>query len=168
MKRISKKPSLKQLLRRVELIVFDFDGVFTDNQVLVLEDGREAVSCNRSDGLGIGEAHRHGLQTLVISKEQNPVVTARCRKLNVDCRQGIDGKLAVLRSEAKRRGVALDAVAYMGNDINDLECMREVGLPVCVQDGFPDVKKAAMYTTRKTGGHGAVREFIDLVLGAKG
>ena len=78
---------LRERARDIELVVFDFVGVFTDNRVLVLEDGREAVFCNRSDGRGLERARAAGVKMLVLSKEQNPDVGARCRKLKLDYKQ---------------------------------------------------------------------------------
>jgi YrbI family 3-deoxy-D-manno-octulosonate 8-phosphate phosphatase len=151
------------IARRIRLIVFDFDGVFTDNRVLVLEDGTEGVVCSRADGFGLDAVRRHGIELLVLSKEQNPVVGARCRKLRLRCIQGCDGKLEKLRSEARSLGIPLDQVAYMGNDVNDIECLQIVGLPVCVADAYPAVKDMSRMVTTAPGGHGAVREFCDYI-----
>src|SRR5262245_59877827 len=154
-------------LRAVSLLVFDFDGVMTDNRVLVMQDGTEGVFCNRSDGLGIGMLRDAGLSMLVLSKEANPVVAARCRKLKLDCRQGIDDKLAELKAIIKDRGLTADHVAYVGNDLNDLPCMSHVGLPLAVADAYPAVKSAARAVTTAAGGHGAVREICDWFLAAR-
>jgi len=158
---------LRTIAAQVKLAVFDFDGVFTDNRVLVFQDGGEAVFCNRSDGLGLEMLRRSGVQVLVLSKEKNPVVSARCRKLALECRQGIDLKAAVLREEAEKRGIDLAQTAYLGNDVNDLECLRLVGLPACVADAYPEVKAVSRHCTRAPGGFGAVREFCDLLLGSQ-
>lgn len=155
---------LKEVARGIELVVFDFDGVFTDNRVLVLEDGREAVSCNRSDGLGIEIARAAGLKMLVLSKEANPVVGARCRKLKLECIQGCDDKAARLTQLVRERGLEWRQVAYLGNDINDSPCLDLVGLPACVADAYPAVKQQCLLTTDKRGGEGAVREFCDFLM----
>lgn len=150
------------LIARVRLVVFDFDGVFTDNAVWVSEEGIELVRCWRGDGLGLRELERLGLDLVILSTEENPVVTARSRKLRIACVQGCHDKLAVLRTEVEARGLTLDQVAFVGNDINDLGCLRAVGLPIIVQDAHPDVWGAARLRTRTPGGHGAVREVCDL------
>lgn len=149
--------------RRVRLAVFDFDGVLTDNRVLVLQDGTEAVWCSRADGLGLAALARIGVATLVLSTETNPVVGVRCDKLGVRCIQGCDRKADALRAEADRLGVPLANVAYLGNDVNDLECLRIVGFPACVRDAHPAVQRAASWIARRRGGEGAVREFCDYV-----
>lgn len=143
------------------MVVFDFDGVFTDNRVLVLEDGTEGVMCSRADGLGLDKLRKYDLDMLVLSKEQNPVVAARCKKLRLPCIQGCDEKADRLRQEFDERGYSHHEVAYIGNDINDVECMEVVALPISVADGYPEVKKIAAWIGTVPGGHGAVREVCD-------
>ena len=153
---------LKALIRSVQLVVFDFDGVFTDNRVYLLEDGREAVVCNRGDGIGLRKLDRLGIDSLVISSESNPVVSLRCKKLNIRCFQGVEDKLNALNDVARRREIPLFRVAFVGNDINDLDCLKAVGLPIVVQDSHADVLSYARYRTFKAGGYGAVREVCDV------
>lgn len=152
---------LEKIVRGLRLAVFDFDGVFTDNRVLVLEDGTEGVMCSRADGLGLDKLRKFDLDLLVLSKEQNPVVAARCKKLHLPCIQGCDEKANRLRQEFIERGISHQEVAYIGNDINDVECMELVALPISVADGYPEVKKIAAWTGTVPGGQGAVREVCD-------
>lgn len=154
-------------LRTVRMLVLDFDGVMTDNRVLVFEDGREAVLCNRSDGLGLERVRAAGLPLAVISKEKNPVVAARCRKLKIACEQGIDDKLAVLQRMAAEQGIDLADVAFIGNDINDLPCLTAVGIAIAPADAYPEVLRIADIITATHGGFGAVREICDLILAAR-
>lgn len=161
------RPRLAPLLADLGLVVFDFDGVMTDNRVLVMQDGTEGVLCNRSDGLGLGMLKEARVPVLVLSKEKNPVVAARCRKLGLECIQGIDDKLAILRELLGARGISAARTAYVGNDLNDLACMGHVGLPIAVGDAYPEVLDAACYVTRAPGGHGAVREVCDLILDSR-
>lgn len=153
---------------RVRLLILDFDGVLTDNRVLVNEEGLEAVFCHRGDGLGLEMLRDAGLEALVLSKERNLVVAARCRKLGLACHQGQDEKLTTLKGLCSERSLSKEQVAYVGNDVNDLECMSWVGLAVAVADAEPVVVKAADFVTRKRGGLGAVREVCDLLLEALG
>jgi YrbI family 3-deoxy-D-manno-octulosonate 8-phosphate phosphatase len=154
---------VRQLAKDLQLIIFDFDGVFTDNRVLVLEDGTEGVFCTRADGFGLEAVRKLGVHLLVLSKEKNSVVGERCKKLNIPCIQACDHKETVLRSEVAKMGILLENVAYMGNDINDLECLKIVGLPVCVADAYPEVRAVSFFITAAKGGQGAVREFCDTV-----
>jgi YrbI family 3-deoxy-D-manno-octulosonate 8-phosphate phosphatase len=151
-------------LRRVRLLVLDFDGVMTDNRVLVTEEGKEAVWCNRADGMGIDLIGKKGLPVIVLSREENPVVAERCRKLKIPSFQGIDNKLGFLIAHCQELGLPLHSVAYVGNDINDVECMEAVGLPVAVADAHPAVQKAARIVLSAPGGRGAVRELCNLLL----
>ena len=112
----------------------DFDGVFTDNRALVFEDGREAVFVSRGDGMGISLLRRVDFPMIVISTERNPVVSVRCKKLQIECVQGVDDKLPVLRDWVSKIGVELGETAYVGNDINDVECMETVGVGIAVAD----------------------------------
>jgi len=153
---------LKDLLAKIRLVAFDFDGVFTDNMVYVLENGTEAVRCFRSDGLGLQKLEQLGIETVIISTEANPVVSARAHKLKIRCVQDCRDKRAALESIAKESGISLAEVAFVGNDINDLPCLTCVALPIVVQDAHQDVVPTALYQTKNPGGHGAVREVCDL------
>lgn len=155
---------LASLIREIRLVVFDFDGVFTDNTVLVFTDGREAVQCWRSDGLGLRQLQRCDIEAFVLSTETNEVVGARCRKLRLPFLQGCDDKPASLRDIVRERGLQLRQVAYVGNDINDLECLTMVGLPIIVSDAHPSVRRAARWRTKRPGGRGAVREVCDMIV----
>ena len=116
-------------LRAIGLVVFDFDGVFTDNRVWVNETGEESVACWRGDGIGLRRLDEVGVPYVIVSTEPNPVVAHRAEKLRARCVHDVADKLAVLREEAVRAGVGLDAVAYVGNDVNDASCLEAVGLP---------------------------------------
>jgi 3-deoxy-D-manno-octulosonate 8-phosphate phosphatase (KDO 8-P phosphatase) len=154
--------SLVETIHRIRLVAFDFDGVFTDNTVWVAEDGHEWVRCWRGDGIGLRKLERAGIGTVIISTETNPVVSARSRKLQLRCIQGCADKRAALQSLIEEMGLAMDQVAFMGNDINDLPCLKVVGLPIVVQDAHAEVLPYAHYRTRTPGGYGAVREICDL------
>ena len=154
---------LQALLERVRLAVFDFDGVFTDNRVWVNERGDEALAFSRSDGLGLRRLEEVGVRPLIVSMEQNPIVSARAAKLRVDCVQGAEDKLAVLHERTGELGVALDETAYLGNDINDAGCLRAVGVPVVPADAWPEVMPLARWVLSRRGGTGCVREFCDAV-----
>lgn len=156
------------LLAGVQFVVFDFDGVFTDNRVLVGEDGREAVFCSRADGLGLETLTRTGLPSMILSTERNGIVKARADKLKLECIHGCRDKWAELQRILSSRGIPASAVAFVGNDINDRECLRHVGVPICVADAHPDVKPLAKLITRQPGGHGAVREICDLLVQMRG
>ena len=154
---------LGPLLERLRLAVFDFDGVFTDNRVWVNEQGDETLAFSRSDGLGLRRLEEVGVCPLIVSMEESPIVTARAGKLKVDCVQGVEDKLAVLRERTGELGVALEDTAFVGNDINDAECLRAVGVPVVPADAWPEVMPLARWVLTRAGGTGCVREFCDAV-----
>jgi len=158
---------LEPLLERVRLAIFDFDGVFTDNRVYVNERGEEALAFSRSDGLGLRRLDEVGVQYLIVSMEQNPIVGARAQKLRAECVQGVDDKLAVVRERAATVGVSLEQAAYVGNDVNDADCLRAVGLPVVPADAWPEVMPLARWVLSRAGGAGCVREFCDAVWAAQ-
>ena len=158
---------LEPLLERVRFAIFDFDGVFTDNRVWVNERGEESLAFSRSDGLGLRRLDQVGVQYLIVSMEQNPIVSARAQKLQVDCVQGVDDKLSVVRERADAAGVSLEETAYVGNDINDADCLRAVGLAVVPADAWPEVTPLAKWVLSRPGGAGCVREFCDAVWEAK-
>ena len=160
--------AIKDRVAAIKLLVLDFDGVMTDNSVLVREDGQESVTCNRSDGLGIGMLRDAGMLIFVLSAEENPVVLARCRKLKIECAHGHKVKLPVLEKLLADKGVKASETAYMGNDVNDVACLRHVGLAIVVTDAHEAVKPFAHAITTKAGGKGAVREVADWFLEARG
>ena len=151
----------------IRLVVLDFDGVLTDNRVWVSEDGRESVACDRSDGMGLSLLRREGTEAIVLSTETNPVVAERCRKLGLAYQQGLQDKTVALYILVAERDIDLSQVVYVGNDINDLGCMRLVGCAVAVADAHPNVAAEADLVLSKPGGHGAVRELCDLILNRK-
>ena len=157
-----KSHGIDEIICRIRLIAFDFDGVFTDNMVFVFQDGTEAVRCFRGDGLGLQKLKKLGIETVIISTESNPVVSARARKLKIRCIQNCQDKRAVLEDIVQEKNITLGEVAFVGNDINDLPCLECVALPIVVQDAYQNVVPAALYQTNRPGGHGAVREICDL------
>ena len=148
----------------LEMVLMDFDGVLTDNRVIVSQTGEESVRCDRSDGWGIARLRDAGVLMAVVSTEANPVVQARCEKLQLACHQDVSDKRAFVEGLLKDEGIAPSAVAYVGNDVNDLEVMDLVGLAVAPCDSHPDVLAAADLVLARPGGKGAVREFCDHVL----
>ena len=155
------------LARQVNLIVFDFDGVLTDNRVIVLEDGREAVFCNRADGLAFDILRNARLPVLIMTTEHNQLAAARARKLRVPILRAVADKGEAIDAICRERGVDPAHVMFVGNDINDLPAMSRVGHPVAVADAYPAVKEAATIVLKTRGGDGVAREVANLVLASK-
>jgi YrbI family 3-deoxy-D-manno-octulosonate 8-phosphate phosphatase len=154
-------------LKNIKLVVFDFDGVFTNNLVYTDEDGKESVACNRSDGLGLTMLREIHIDMVIISTETNRVVRQRAKKLQIECYHGVENKLNCLRKIAEEKGINMQQIAFLGNDINDLECLQHVGVSAVVADAYPEAKKASKICLTKKGGEGAVREFCEMVYKSK-
>jgi 3-deoxy-D-manno-octulosonate 8-phosphate phosphatase (KDO 8-P phosphatase) len=154
---------IKDIILQLRLIVFDFDGVFTDNKVYVDEEGLESVRCSRSDGIGLRKLETVDLDLLILSSEENAVVSSRSNKLKIPCYSGCSDKIKVLERIVLEKNIDLKQVAYLGNDINDTECLKRVGLPIVVADAHSDVVSLAQWQTSKPGGCGAVREVCDAI-----
>lgn len=164
------KPVSWPALCKIHTIVFDFDGVFTDNKVYVAADGTELVRCDRGDGLGIDmlrAAQQRGLlraEVFVVSKERNPVTEARVRKLGLACHQACDDKLALIEKQLTAAQRAFDGLIYVGNDLNDLPVIRHAGFSVAPADAHERVRLAVSAVLSQTGGNGFVRAFIERLL----
>ena len=159
----NKIPS-RQTLSQIKAVVFDFDGVFTDNRVIVRQTGEEFVVCDRGDGMGTNLLAAAGIKMLILSKEKNAVVTSRGKKLNIEVIQGCDDKLPELIKWLQKNNVDAKQAAYIGNDINDLECLSHVEVAVIPADAHPSVVKTATWILQHNGGRGAIREFADVLL----
>ena len=163
MTNMNKIPS-NQTLSQIKAVVFDFDGVFTDNRVIVSTTGEEFVVCDRGDGMGTNLLAAAGIKMLILSKEKNAVVTSRGKKLNIEVIQGCDDKLPELIKWLQKNNVDAKQAAYIGNDINDLECLSHVEVAVIPADAHPSVIKTATWILQHNGGRGAIREFADVLL----
>jgi len=150
-------------IKGIQLIVYDFDGVLTDNKVLVFQDGKEAVLCNRADGLAIQKIKELGISQIILSTEANPVVKARAKKLKLPVIHNLKDKKLVLLQYCDKHNYDLKNVLYVGNDINDLEAMRVVGYPVAPLDASSRVKKIAKIVTKTKGGQGVIKELFDTI-----
>lgn len=163
---------LKKKLENIKLIALDFDGTLTVGAyVIVNQEGVESVVCSRRDSLGIDKIKKAGIEVVVISKETNPVVEARCKKMKIKCWQAIntgDDKLKILQAHAAEQGLDVSEVCYGGDDVNDIACLEWAGFGFTVADGHRTCKEKASYTTEAKGGEGAVREVCELILEAQG
>lgn len=157
------KPT-REALSAIKAIVFDFDGVFTDNKVIVSQDGSEFVVCDRGDGMGITLLKEIGIRMMILSKERNLVVSARGTKLGIEVIQGCDDKLPALNSWLEQNALDKKSCAYIGNDINDKECLLAVGLAVIPHDAHHSVRKIGAWRLKSDGGRGAIRELADGIL----
>jgi len=150
-------------LRRVKVIFSDFDGVWTDNTVFVDDSGRESVRFSKDDSLGLSVfREQHNIPVVVVSKERNPVVTVRCNKLCLPVLQAIDDKPSAIVSRLAEMDMDWDDVCYVGNDINDIPCMKLAALSVCPSDAAPEVLPVVDIVLSRPGGGGAIRELFEI------
>lgn len=149
---------------KIDLIVYDFDGVMTDNRVIVFQDGTEAVIVNRADGLGVERFRSLGIPQLILSTETNPVVRTRAAKLRIEVIASCKDKKSALENYCIQNGYHLTRVLYIGNDLNDLEVMKIIGLPVAPADAHSKIKKVAKLITEARGGEGVVKEMSDCLM----
>ncbi|WHZ20906.1 MAG: 3-deoxy-D-manno-octulosonate 8-phosphate phosphatase [Nitrospira sp.] len=160
--------SVQGILRRIRLFATDVDGVLTDAGMYYSESGDEWKKFNTRDGMGIKLLQKAGILTAVITQESTKIVMRRAQKLAIpEVHQGVFDKLALLKELIMRHGLTMEQVAYIGDDVNDIETLGVVGFSAAPADGMPLVLKTVRYTCKKKGGEGAVREVADLILAAQ-
>ncbi len=162
-------------LNLIHTIVFDFDGIFTNNKVLIHESGSEAVVCDRSDGLALDilrayqKAYRLDFNFFILSKESNPVVQARAKKLKLQCKNAVSNKLQYLEKYFLENLPQLenpfDGLIYLGNGLNDLPAMRKAAFSIAPSDSHPLVLKIANIVLPQKGGEGFISAFIERLIG---
>ena len=157
--------SRRQFPAHPKFLVMDFDGVFTDDTVITDQDGRESVICSRSDGMGLDMLRQQGkVQAMILSREENPVVSARARKLKIEVYQGVQDKAQAIQQLMNERNLTQAEVIYVGNDLNDLPVLPYVGYFACPQDAHTEVIRHADLVLSKPGGRGAIRELVEIIL----
>ena len=158
----------RKLLSQIRLFATDVDGVLTDAGMYYAESGDEWKKFNTRDGMGIKLLQRAGIITAIVTQERTKLVARRAEKLAIpELHQGVMDKLSLIREMALRHGLTLSQVAYIGDDINDLEALKAVGFSASPADGMPKVAAVVDYVCQKKGGEGAVREIVEMILEAQ-
>jgi len=157
------KKEMLNNINGVELIVYDFDGIMTNNKVIQDQSGGESIIVNRSDGLAIANIKKMGIPQIILSTEKNQVVKKRAEKLDLICIQGVKNKLNILDGYLKKNEIDKTKVIYLGNDVNDLEVMKLIGFPVAPSDAVEEIKIVAALITEAKGGDGVIRELYNLL-----
>ncbi|MEA1984936.1 MAG: HAD hydrolase family protein [Euryarchaeota archaeon] len=156
---------LKDSFARIKMLITDVDGVLTDCGMYYSEKIDELKKFNTRDGMGMQLLRECGIKVAIITKESTKIVEARARKLNVtDLFQGVDDKLAVVDDLKAKYGLDYSEIAYIGDDVNDLQVLEKVGLSVCPNDAVDDVTRICDIVLTKKGGEGAVREFYEQMM----
>lgn len=165
---VTRRRPVRDLLRNIRLFATDVDGVLTDAGMYYSESGDEWKKFNTRDGMGIKLLQRAGLITAIVTQERTRLVARRADKLAIpEVHQGVMDKLSVIRDMAMRHGISLRQVAYIGDDVNDVEALKAVGLSAAPADGLTQVCEIVGYVCQRKGGEGAVRELAEMILDAQ-
>lgn len=146
----------------IELLALDVDGVLTDGSITYTSAGEELKTFNIKDGYGIKKVAQVGIQTAIITARNSPMVERRAQELGIHhLIQGCSNKWEALEALLKELNIAPEKVAYMGDDVIDLQVLQHIGLPACPADAVDEVQSACVFKSRLPGGKGAVRELCD-------
>ncbi len=157
--------SIPSKVKKIKLLLLDVDGVLTDGRILLDNEGNELKAFHVRDGHGIKLAQRAGIVVGIITGRKSEVVNIRARELGIEeVHQGAKEKIDVYNTLIKKYGIHDDEVAYMGDDVVDLDILKRAGMAVTVADSDPSVRPHVDVITKAEGGRGAVREFINLIL----
>lgn len=163
-----RRKNLLSSLKRIRLFATDVDGVLTDAGMYYSESGEEMKKFNTRDGMGIKLLQRAGIITAIVTQERTKLVAWRGDKLMIpEVHQGVMDKLSLVREMAERHGLSLEEVAYIGDDVNDVDTLEAVGFSATPADGMPQAAAVVDYVCVKKGGEGAVREIIEMILEAQ-
>jgi YrbI family 3-deoxy-D-manno-octulosonate 8-phosphate phosphatase len=147
----------------IDVIIFDFDGVLTNNKVYLDQSGKESVSCSRADGLAFDLLRKLQKPSYILSTEKNLVVTERAKKIKVPVLQGISNKVEGIKKLSEQKKFDLKNVMYVGNDLNDYRAMQLCGYTACPSDSHEKIKSIATVVLNTAGGNGVVRELLENV-----
>jgi 3-deoxy-D-manno-octulosonate 8-phosphate phosphatase (KDO 8-P phosphatase) len=154
--------------QRIRLVVTDVDGVLTDAGVYYSEKGEEFKRFSLRDGMGIQRLRDHGMVTAIITGEYSLPVKRRAEKLLItELFMKTTDKLAAVTTLAAKHSLTMEEIAFMGDDLNDLDAMRQVGLSACPADAFPTIRESSHLVSDHPGGHGAFREFAEWILASR-
>ena len=160
--------SVTASLQKIKLLALDVDGVLTDGSIYISPAGEVFKGFNAKDGMGISCALRSGLQIAVITGRQSPIVERRCEELGITLlQQGVKDKRLALQQMAQKLGLVREEIAYMGDDLNDIPAFKASGLNLVPADAAIEVMAVADIITKASGGRGAVREAITMILAAQ-
>ena len=163
------KSTLRGKIRKIKLLVMDVDGVLTDGRIVIDAEGKELKFFDVQDGFGLVLLRQAGIKTAILSARCAAAVTARVTDLKIDkvCQDAYP-KSSAYEGLLSEWGLKDEEVCFMGDDLPDLPVLNEVGFAVAVSNAVAEVKKTADYVTEKRGGHGAVREVVEMILNVQG
>lgn len=165
----SVSPDVLERAKKIRLVLTDIDGVLTEGTCSYSQEGEELKTFSLRDGMGVERLREiSGIETGFVTKEKTGFAAARARKLKItEVHCGADDKGKAIEEIAARRGLAVEEIAFIGDDVNDLPALRRAGLSACPSDSFPPVLKEVHFVSSERGGHGAFRQFAELILFAQ-
>ena len=150
---------------KIKMLVMDVDGTLTDGHIYISPEGECMKAFNVKDGYGIVQMQIEGVLPVIITGRTSKIVAERAKELNItELYQGIDNKLEQLKQVTKKYGISSQEIAYIGDDMNDLECMEFCGLSACPADAYIEIHQKVNFVCHYAGGRGAVREFADYIM----
>jgi len=160
---------IRKTAGRIRLLLMDCDGVLTDGRIYMTAEGEAMKVFDVKDGEGISRWHKAGGRSGIISgRDAHQILEVRCRELGIEfLRTGSKDKIGDMKKFAEAAGVSLEETAFIGDDIGDLGALNAAGFSIAVADAVGELKQAAMYTTKKGGGRGAVREAVEFILSCR-
>ncbi len=165
---ISNKASLKKKCHQIKIVISDVDGVLTDGGMFFSEKGEMLKKFNTRDGMGVELLHNKKIPVILITKEKSKIVLARAKKLLIkEVFIGIKKKELLLPKICKKYKIKNNNIAYIGDDINDLEILKQVGFSASPRDGMVDIIKNSDYVCKSKGGEGVLREIADMIISFK-
>ncbi len=168
MNKSNKETMVQKKCKKIKLVLTDVDGVLTDGSRYYSEKGEILKKFHVKDGMGINILLRNGIPTCIVTKERSKTVVKWGKDMNVKkIYQGIINKEKKLSQICKEFNLKEEEIAYIGDDVNDIELLKKVGFSAAPNDSIEGVKKLVNYTCKKEGGKGAFREISDLILSNK-
>ncbi|MCX6350260.1 MAG: HAD hydrolase family protein [Bacteroidetes bacterium] len=158
--------NLTDVVKKIKVFVTDVDGTLTDAGMYYSPDGELLKKFNTRDAKGMELLRdKLGIRIVILTKENSPIVTARAKKLKIeDCYIGVDDKLTFLKEFCSKNDYSMDEIAFCGDDVNDLECLQNIGFPSCPANAEEEIKSASIYKAKVDGGYGAVRDICNFIL----
>lgn len=161
--------NFKEEIALAQAVILDVDGVFTDGGIVPLPDGDFLRTYNAKDGYAVAYAVKQGLKIFIITGGRGAILQKRFEYLGVtELHLNVSDKVGVMRDMIARNGLDPARILFMGDDLPDLECMREVGIPVCPADAASEIIDVSVYVSEFPGGRGCVRDILEQVMRAQG
>ena len=159
---------IEERAKKIKLLILDVDGVLTDSRIIYDNFGDEIKCFNVYDGFGMTLLHRAGIRSIIITAKKTRIVEKRAKDMRVVRVYSDPGKLKIYEKAIKKFKVKDEEVCFIGDDFIDLPVLKRVGLSIAPPEAIEEVKKSCHYITKKSGGKGAVREVIEIILKSQG